>query len=156
MDAKSVTVIIAAGISLFIGIWVVSAVSSGVTLPAYTALNESYNFAVNDTYYAPANTPIKAVTSMWDSPAHTNLYDPAFYTYTTSGIKIYTNSSVGGYPNMTAGTKYFDYTYNSASAVNTFNTTEGIVWNAIQLLSVVLIITAAGVILAYFGFGRKD
>lgn len=156
MDAKSVTIIIAAGISLFVGIWVISVISSSVALPSYTRGNESINFVANNTEYATVYTPILTVTSMWNDSAHTYLYATTKYAVTSTGIKIYTNGTTEGAYNVTTGTHYFDYTYQSSSANTTFTTTTGIVWNAIQLLSVVLIITAAGVILAYFGFGKRE
>jgi len=43
----------------------------------------------------------------------------------------------------------------SAAANTTYTNVQTTTWNAVQLLSVGLIVMAAVVILAYFGFGRQ-
>jgi hypothetical protein len=43
----------------------------------------------------------------------------------------------------------------STTANTTFTQVQSIMWSALQLLAVGLIVLAASVILAYFGFGRK-
>lgn len=42
----------------------------------------------------------------------------------------------------------------SAAANTTYTTVQTTTWNAIQLLSVGLVVLAAAIILTYFGFGR--
>jgi hypothetical protein len=44
----------------------------------------------------------------------------------------------------------------STAANTTFTTVQTTMWNSLQLLAVGLIVLAASVILAYFGFGRSQ
>lgn len=44
----------------------------------------------------------------------------------------------------------------STQANTTYTTVQTTMWNSLQLLSVGLIVLAASVILAYFGFGRRQ
>ena len=44
----------------------------------------------------------------------------------------------------------------TAAANTTYASVQNTMWSALQLLSVGLIVLAASVILAYFGFGRRE
>lgn len=155
VSAQAVTVIIAAAIALFVGIWVVSSVSSSVVLPSFIAANESINFIANNTYYLPVNPTVLGVTSMWNDTGHTYLYASDKYGVSSSGIRIYTNGTSEGDYNITTGTHYVTYTYQNTASNSTFGTVTGIVWNSVQLVSIGLIILAAAVLLGWLGIGRE-
>lgn len=62
-------------------------------------------------------------------------------------IGIWVISSVIGSISQTSWT---------AAANTTYTSVQTTMWSALQLLSVGLIVLAASVILAYFGFGRRE
>lgn len=157
MDTKVVMTVVAAAAVLMIGIWIVMLVSGAMNLVTVSAIgNESKNFAANDTAYQPTYQPIINVTAMYNDSAHTCTYTSTLYGSNTSGITIYTNGT-GDCPNMTTGTHYYDYNYDKTYSANTtFVGTSSTIFSSIQLLAVGLIVLAASIILAYFGFGRRQ
>lgn len=175
--SPAITGTIAAASVIFVSIWVLSLVNQSITLPTIpTAQAESTTFAVNDTWYlldvyglslGPNHYADTIPTLQWNATSGAGTgYGPyvrgttvGTYQANTTHIKVLTNSSVSGYPNITAGDAlYIKYTYsdNFGQAQNTYNTVLGTTWNAIQLLAVGLVVMAAVVILGYFGVMRRD
>lgn len=83
-------------------------------LPSTTNTNvalEDINFAVNNTYYDIANTPIVPDTAV--IYAYNNItfpYTSSQVSITSTQAKIYANGT-GNYPNVTVGHHYLSYTY---------------------------------------------
>lgn len=79
----------------------------GVTIS--NIVNESVNFAANDTYYQTSNMPLVGVLAVYCDAAHTVKYPTSAYAWDhDSGIKIYVNGT-GSCPNVTTGIHYVDY-----------------------------------------------
>ena len=91
----------------------------------YTAVtNESITFTTNDTYYAFAHNPVTTFTALYYDADNTQVIDSAYYDSNTTAIKIYANSSVSGYPNVTAGDTYYAaYTYGTPVTLTSGNYT---------------------------------
>ncbi|MFH1623123.1 MAG: archaellin/type IV pilin N-terminal domain-containing protein [Candidatus Aenigmatarchaeota archaeon] len=76
--------------------------------------NETINFAANNTYYNFANSPVTSVGNIYWSTDECCV-PTANYAYTTTQIRLYTNSTVGGYPNITTGNYKVNYVYTTAT-----------------------------------------
>jgi hypothetical protein len=117
--------------------------------------NESHNFAANYTAYASDNSPILSISDMYDDASHTNTYASTFYGFNSTGVYVLTNGT-GGYPNMTTGTHYFDYTYTNQYTLTANLTSQGLsgITTMSQWLPTIAVIVAAavviGVIVNYF------
>jgi len=117
-------------ITIMIGLMVAVIVGVAITIPAIqyvvyqaetpTATSQTINFAVDDTYYVVALTPLHAVTGIYNSSAKTYQFPTSQYTVDIVGnkIKIAVNGT-GVYPNMTVGNKYVEYTYEAQGYIGT-------------------------------------
>lgn len=163
MESKTVMLVISAAVVLLIGFMVVvSVINSMPTLPTFTRSNASLEFAVNDTYYTPTDNGYNiAVTAMYNDSSHTCTYASTLYDYSVTQVKVLDNDTddptgdATRCPNMTSGnTYYFDYTYQLTASNTTWSNSITTTYNTFLLMTVILIVIAAGVILAYFGFGK--
>jgi hypothetical protein len=166
----AVFLVIAGAIGLFVGIWVISLVLNSISLPTFATrvVNETINFAANNTLYNFANqanclsaTPTPSncgilTTGVTNVGNLTMNLNTTCYSWTTSQIKILNLGDV------TCGVKlgnylvsYTFYDFVTNQAQNTMNTVTSTVFNAFSLLAVGLIVLAAAVIIGYFSFGRN-
>ena len=141
--------------SLVIGVWIMSSVQQSFDLPTDTVVNESIDFVANNTYYSVDIPYINAVSAIYNDSAHSYTFDTAFYAYTASQVKLYTNGSGEGDSNISVGVAYVDYTYNLQASNDSLDSVFQTTWSSFQLGVVMLIVLAAvsiiGILISGFG-----
>ena len=164
-----VFLVVAGAISLSVGLWTVSLIFGSVNLPtnSYTVTNESMTL-VNFTYVSYAtqanclgDAPLPSNCGAYSVAAVTNAtttIPASCYATSTTGLNLTIRTGTACAGNVTAGAydviySYYDYT--NVQSSNTFQTTQTNVFNGMVLLSVGLIVLAAGSIIAYFYGGKR-
>ena len=162
MDLKDIApiaiILVISAIIISIGTQILGEVKTSDTISTTTVTNESQNFAANNTYYAFDTQPVKSVKAMYYFSNTTFIIPSTYYAYTTGNaaeIKIYTNSSVAGYPNITATTYYFDYTTYDIAYNITEKGQEGLESLGDWLPTIALVVAAVIVIGTIMGFLAK-
>lgn len=141
-------VFVIAGILLSVGAKILTTVSTAEYLSKVaTQLDESTNFAANNTPYLFGKTPVTTVIAMYNDSAHTCTYDPSLYDFNETHIWIYVNGT-GVCPNMTTGVHYYDYKYKYSpeSYYVLENATSGVREVTTWLPTIGLIVAAAIII----------
>jgi len=144
---------------VFVGLMIVILIGIGVVVPVVndfistatdltSVTNENITFALNNTYYNLAHTPVdesnKAVQLYYF--ANTTYPLPASrFAYSNNQVKIYANGT-GGFPNVTNGSSSFYYAYYDyqASGYVKSGTSRTILGFFVLLIVVIIIIAIVG------------
>lgn len=146
-------------VALIIGVGVVIPVVSDVLAPATTLTSvttENITFALNNTAYTLAHTPVDESTNtakLYYFANTSNRIPAGKVVFTSTTVKIYTNSTLGVYPNITNGTTfyyaYYDY---QPSGYVTSSTARTLVGYFVLLIVIVIIVAIVGLI----GLGKSE
>jgi hypothetical protein len=75
-----------------------------------TVACEDVNFAVNNTFYPTAHSPIIITNGIYDDENCADAFPIARWTSNSTHVKLYTNGTTA-YPNITVGHHYVNYDY---------------------------------------------
>lgn len=155
--------LVISAVVLFVSIYMITNVINSIELPTVATAysNETVNLATNDTYVnfacqagcigdtpEPTNCGVEStgVTLVVNT---TDTLPSDLYVWTQNQIKMYTNDT---YAAGNWKVTYSCYDYSVSSSGSTFQTTQGTMWNSIQLAAVSLITLAATLVLGSLFF----